>query len=149
MLAIPKLVSELKSDLDSKSYDEVPMCICFQGVLGTKSALWAQIDVLEVGRSIAQYERNTSVNLVHWILLSKKIGHWLNYRWCAWARYYRSQIDLSRIQLDFLNKLKNQFAIDPSHLRRVWDLETRVFDEANPLLSGLFLFGHYFESYSI
>ena len=29
------------------------------------------------------------------------------------------------------------------------DLETRVFDEANPNLPGLFLFRHYFESYSI
>ena len=38
-LGIPKLVSELKSDLDGKSYDVVPMCIGFQGFLGTKLAL--------------------------------------------------------------------------------------------------------------
>ena len=46
--------------------------------------------------------RNTSVNLVQCVLLSKKIGHGLNYRWYARARYHRSQIDLTRIQLDFL-----------------------------------------------
>ena len=37
MLGIPKLVSELKSDLDSKSYDVVPMCIGFQGFFMTGS----------------------------------------------------------------------------------------------------------------
>ena len=45
------MVLELKPDLGSKSYDVVPMCIGFQGGLGTKLALLAQIDVLEVGRS--------------------------------------------------------------------------------------------------
>ena len=56
---------------------------------------------------------------------------------------YRAHTD----QLDFLNKLKNQFANDPRHLRRVQELKTRVFDEANPNLPGLLLFGHYFRSY--
>jgi len=31
--------------------------------------------------------------------------------------------------------------------RRVWDLGRRVFDETNPNLPGLFLFGHHFERY--
>ena len=47
-------------------------------------------------------------------------------------------------QLDFLNWLKNQFAIDLRHLRRVWDLVKRVFYEENPNLPGLFLLGPYF-----
>ena len=33
------------------------------------------------------------------------------------------------------------------HLRRTRDLRTRVFDDENPNLPGLFLFGHDFEGY--
>ena len=38
---------------------------------------------------------------------------------------------------------KKQFANEPRHLRRTWDLSTRVFDEAGSILLGMFLFGHY------
>ena len=34
-----------------------------------------------------------------------------------------------------------------THLRRVWDLSGRVFDEANPILPGIFLFGRYLQRY--
>ena len=33
------------------------------------------------------------------------------------------------------------------HLRRIRDLGTRVFDKANPIQPGLFLFGPYLENY--
>ena len=50
--------------------------------------------------------RITSVNLVIWILLSKKYGHVLNYRWYTRARYHRAHARYHRAhadQLDFLN----------------------------------------------
>ena len=100
-----------------------------------RSAIWAQIDVL------ASWTRVTSVNLVRLVLFLKKINQPLNYRWYARARVYRTHAD----QLDFLKYIKNQFPYKPRHLRRVWDLVRRVFDEANPNLRGLFLFRHYLE----
>ena len=51
-------------------------------------------------------------------------------------------------QLDFLNYLtKNQFIIEPGHLRRIWDFGTKGFDKANSILFCPFLFVHYLESY--
>ena len=80
--------------------------------------------------SDTHYERKSSLLSTFF----EKIDQSLNYRWYARARYYLAHAD----HLDLL-KLKNQFTIDPRHLRKVWDLGTRIFDEANPILPGIFL----------
>ena len=49
--------------------------------------------------------------------------------------------------LDFLKCLENWFPNKPRHLRRMWDLGTRVLYIANPILLGIFLSGRYLESY--
>ena len=43
----------------------------------------------------------------------------------------------------------NQFDKQPEGLRHFRDHRWKALDEENPLLSGLFLFRHYFESYSV
>ena len=82
-------------------------------------------------------ESDSSYSSVQWILYSKKMRHALNYCWYTWARYYRAHAN----QLDFLKYIKNQFPNNPRHLRRVWDLVRRVFDEANPNLPSSLLLG--------
>ena len=44
---------------------------------------------------------------------------------------------------------KNQFANEPEGLRHFRDHRWKALGEENADLLGLFLFGHYFESYSI
>ena len=81
----------------------------------------------------------TSINLVRdyrFLIISLKIDVYkLNYFWYTRVWYYRAHAS----QLDFLNK--------QSHPRRTWDLWPRVYDKANPNIPGLFLFGHYLESF--
>ena len=60
-----------------------------------------------------------------------------------WTRYYPAHAD----QLDFLCQLKKQFLNKLRHLTRIWDLWTRVFDEANPILPGSLCSERYLESY--
>ena len=84
--------------------------------------------------SDAHYERKSSTRL-RLVEQIKKRCFVLNYCWYARARCYWAYAD----RLDFFNWLKNIFAINPRHLRRVWDLGRRVFDAANPNLPGLFL----------
>ena len=43
----------------------------------------------------------------------------------------------------------NQFANEPEGLRHFRDHRWKALGEENPILSGLFLFRHYFESYSV
>ena len=67
----------------------------------------------------------------------------LHYCWYTRARYYQAHA----YQFDFLNNLKNQFAIKLRHLRRTRELGTRLFNETNRILQGLFLFRHNLENY--
>ena len=95
---------------------------------------------------LVSWTRITSVNLVRdysFLIISLKIYEYeLKYCWYAPIRHYQAH----EYQLDFLNQLKNKFAIDPRHLRRIWDINTRVFDEAKPNLPGISFFGRYLES---
>ena len=47
----------------------------------------------------------------------------------------------------WLPSTNNKFDNKPRHLRRTWDLGTRIFGEANLILLQPFLFGNYLERY--
>ena len=61
----------------------------------------------------------------------------------------REHLIIEHTQTSFtpLKKLKIQFPIKPRHIRKTCDHGTRGFAGVNPILSGLFLFRPYFESY--
>ena len=56
-------------------------------------------------------------------------------------------IERTHISLTSWNNWKSTCHHNPKHIRKIWDLSTRVLEEANPNLLGIFLFGRYLERY--